>query len=258
MTIVIRYPNTAESQKIFNERMQTPPDQIRDGDVWNTIKELAPQWMERKRAGICLPDRPVLRSEYWKEHAKYSRPVLFTQLDQFIDNTLGVGKTAIDIGCGTGIITQKLLEAGWNVIAVDPCFEALEILASNNLTYADQLTLICKKITKFTPQSPVDLVVCKEVLSYVNPAKFQAVWEKIYNSLKKDGALFGTLIAEDPSKLTFVNQLKEIGAWALPDKQQILTLLEGTGYKVEKTAHSIHAQLEGNPRSTYQFSAQKI
>jgi hypothetical protein len=137
----------------------------------------------------------------------------------------------------------------------------LEILANNNHKYWDQLTLVCKSIAKFTPEKPVDLVVCKDVFSHLSTAKFQAVWEKIHHHfLKKDGFLMGTLHTadKDPSKLVTLNKLKEIGAWLVPDKRLLLPLLEETGYKVEKTYNSIHAQLDQGPRLVFQFSAQKI
>lgn len=259
MSTVIRYPKTNESEKIFAERMQTPPEESKEDNVWNIIKELAPPWIERKKAGICMPGFPMVRKEYWGEQAKYCQPNSFAQLDQFIDNTFGPGKTAIDLGCGTGHITKKLLDCGWNVIAVDPCFSALEKLANIDQSYGN-LTLICKKATKFTPEFPVDLVVCKEVLPYINPSKFQSVWEKIHHLyLKKGGHLIGTLFSVGPDPTTFAtaNKLKEIGAWLLPSKQHILPMFEETGYIIEKNPISIHTQLEGKSRLIFQFTAQK-
>lgn len=272
MQSVIRYPNTVESIKIFKERMliieadpsinELTEDDLKSSSViWIKIKELAPKWLERKKAGIAIPSYPIFRKDYWTEFSKNCAPSNFIQLEQFIKKTNGVGKTAIDMGCGTGYITKSLLEKGWNVIAVDPCFNALEILAEKNKPYLDQLTLVCKSITKFTPDHPVDLVVCKDVFPHMNPSKFQAVFQKIHHLyLKKDGFLMGTIFATDnaPSKISKMNQLKEIGAWFLPDKRFILPMLEGTGYKVERTSNSLHTKLEKGPRLCFQFSAQKI
>lgn len=259
MSTIIRYPKTVESKFFFEQRMQIPdPDEIKEGDVWSTIKELAPKWMERKRAGICIPGYPIFKNDYWKEHSKCSKPTPFIQFDQYLENTFGVGKTAIDIGCGKGHTTQKLLECGWNVIAIDPCFEALELLANNTQSDWDQLTLVCKSITKFTPEHPVDLVVCKDVFPHLNPAKFKAVWEKIHHLfLKKNGFLIGTIFST-PSKLDTSNQLKEIGAWFVPDKRMILPMIEEIGYKVEITERSIHKQLKNEQNFVFQFMAQKI
>lgn len=270
MQPIIRYPNTEESHRIFAERMLTPDlvtseltkDDVKNLDVvWNTIKDLAPKWMERKKAGIRTPNYPINRKDYWTEYSKLCKPTPFYQLDQFLDNTFPINKTAIDIGCGPGDITKKLLECGWNVIAIDPCMSALKILEANNPNYGSQLTLICKSITKYTPEHPVDLVVCKDVFCHLNPSKFQAVWKKIYHIfLKKNGFLMGTIHAadEDPSKLVTINRMKDIGAWFVPDRRFIIPILEGTGYKVEKTYNSIHAQIEEGPRLVFQFKAQKI
>lgn len=85
---------------------------------------------------------------------------------------------------------------------------------------------------------PVDLVICKDVFPYINPTKFQAVWKKIHDHfLKKGGYLMASIFSHDPSptKLTMINQLKELGAWVLPDKRLLLSMLEGTGYTLEKT-----------------------
>ena len=270
MQPIARFPSTEESMAIFAERMRLPDSEsvtVSEKDLenpdlaWSLIKELAPKWLERKKTGICTPDYPIRKKDYWNEYSNNCNPTSFIQLDQFLESTSGHGKTAIDIGCGPGDITSKLLEKGWTVIAVDPCFNALEILANNNQARMDQLTLVCKSLTKFSPEHPVDLVVCKDVFNHLNPAKFQAVFEKIHQHfLKKEGLLFGTLFSSDPasSKIVTINRLRDIGAWLLPNRRLIMPLLEGTGYKVERTSNSLHAELEGGPRLVFQFSAQKI
>ncbi len=255
---IIKTPYNPDTIKAHALKMALPNNDIpsqEDANVWILIKELAPNWLARKKEGISNPGYPIQHKDYWIGYSincKQTTP--FPQLDKFIDNTFGVGKTVIEIGPGTGQFTQKFLECGWNVIAVDPCFNALELIAHNNQTYADQLTLICKKITKFTPEYLVDLVICTDTFNYINPAKFQIVWEKIFQQfLKKDGMLFGSLFVNHPNpvKLKTINQYKELGAWFVPDSSHVRPLLEGTGYTIKETA-TINASL------IHQFIAQKI
>lgn len=253
ITITPNYPDTVKAHAL---KMAQPNNDIpsqEDGNVWNTIKELAPNWLARKKQGISHPGYPVNYKDYWTVFSYNCKPSQFPQLDAFINDTFPIGKTFIEIGSGRGFYTAKLLESGWSGIVVDPCSSALEILANNNQTYADQLTRVCKKITHFIPEEPVDLVVCKDTFNYINPSKFQTVWENIFHRfLKKDGMLFGTLFVNNPdhSKLKTINQYKELGAWLIPDSRFIKPLLEDTGYTIIKTTSSTSWIVQ-------QFSAKK-
>jgi len=95
------------------------------------------------------------------------------------------GKTAVDLGAGTGFMTHGLLKAGLNVYAVDQSEEMLSLLKEK---YKDCETLACIAAdgTKLPlPDSFADYVFANMFLHHVqDPA---AAIREMYRILKPDG-----------------------------------------------------------------------
>lgn len=69
----------------------------------------------------------------------------------------GPGKTALDVGAGTGMLTRHLLELGGDVIAIDPNPDMLARLRDR---WPELHTLSCRAEKTPLPGESVDLVAC--------------------------------------------------------------------------------------------------
>lgn len=243
------YPCTRQTIETFYSRMNKPnedipsiqltEDNVRDMEtIWTTINELAPKWVERKKSGIAVPNEPINHKDFWGEFAIKHSPGNMPILTAFIDQSNGNGKFGLVLGSGKGGEVNSLLEKGWSVIAIDFSSVALEILAKNNQPAIDsgKLKVIQSNVTKYAPDLPVDLVVCQNILPYVNPGKFKALWEKIPSFLKANGTFIGSFSTTSSHKdqIIEMNKVKEVGGWFLPDRRMAKPLLMSAGYKIEK------------------------
>ncbi len=161
-------------------------------EIWSAIHALKTAWLNNKTE--------TCRKEYWGNYAKKASSIPFRLLDDFLLHYDKKSKVAIDLGCGKGDLTKTLLSKGWSVIAVDYSPTALEVVSSTcpQEIKSGHLKVICSSITKYIPDNPVDLVLCRNVLSYINPGKFQALFERIHNLfLKDDATLLGTIFTSE-------------------------------------------------------------
>lgn len=265
------YPCTTETIQAFYSRVSKPnkdipsipltEENVRDLEtIWQAINELSLNW---KKKGFCVPKEPTESKAFWGEFAKKHNGDKMPLLQEFIDQSQGKGKVAIDLGCGKGEMVKPLLEKGWTVIAVDFSEQALEVLSKNNKPAIDsgQLTVIKANINKYKPELAVDLVICKNVLPYINPGKFKAMWEKIPSFLKTNGVFIGSIgtSSSHPDQLIEMNKVKEVGGWFLPDRRMVRPLLEEAGYKVEKCIfHKNLVHLEPKDQILIHFQGKKL
>lgn len=268
------YPCTDLTISAFHKRVKAPNDDIPTIElndvnvrnlevIWTTINDLSPKWIERKKCGLRIPSEPIERKAFWGTFAEKWTGDDMPILNDFILQTNGKGKIAIDLGCGRGVVTQALLKQGWNVIAVDNSPKVLELLSKMNKSALEsgQLKVFTCNITKFKPDETADLVICKNTLPYINPGKFQTLWKKIPKDfLKEKGILIGTLFttASHPEQLVEMNKIKEVGGWFIPDRRMVRPLLENAGYKVEKCIfHKNIPKLEPKDQINIHFIAVK-
>lgn len=82
---------------------------------------------------------------------------------------LAPGFTALDVGCGTGNITLKLLRAGFQVTALDLSQPMLDILATKMGTGISSLQMVCQDIDTFLQSSfeTYDVVTISAVLHHL-------------------------------------------------------------------------------------------
>lgn len=242
-----RYPVTNQTKMDFHQRIHAPnPDipsielteeNVRNLEViWKTINELVPRWLSIKENGFHIPNLPITPKDYWGSYATQYDKDPFDLLEAFSE---GKGKTAIDLGCGWGDVTQCLLKYGYTVTAVDNSPSAIKIIKALNPAEikSGQLKVVQASISKYTPDEPADLVVCKDVLPYVNPSKLQPLLNKIHDTfIKEDGSLLGTFFSTTPhpDQQVIMNQLKEAGAWFIPDRRMVKPLLEDSGFHIDK------------------------
>ncbi len=112
-------------------------------------------------------------------------------LDQLISKYGAPGKDMIDLGCGTGSISLRLAQKGYNVLGID-CSEEM-------LTQADQkfrennivIPLYHQDIRQLVMNKTVDIVISTfDTLNYILDEKdIERTFKNVFEVLKKD-ALF--------------------------------------------------------------------
>ncbi|WP_307834757.1 class I SAM-dependent methyltransferase [Paractinoplanes lichenicola] len=80
----------------------------------------------------------------------------------------GVGRDAIDLGCGAGIETRALLRAGWRVYAADGVPGTRErVLAATDESDPAWLTVQVTDLRALSDLPPADLIYAAYSLPYV-------------------------------------------------------------------------------------------
>ena len=188
------------------------------------------------------------------------RPLLGLAVRAWRDGTSSAGTTgpvgsgtaerrpvAVDLGCGEGIETTALLDAGWEVHAVDAEAAALARLADRTgAVHRDRLTVQHRSFAQLSTLPPADLVHSSYALPYCAPAHFGPLWTAVRDCLRPGGVLALQLFgdrdsaAPDPG-MTFHTRAE---AEALLDGLQIVHWDEedamGTSYTGPKHWHVFH------------------
>jgi cyclopropane fatty-acyl-phospholipid synthase-like methyltransferase len=103
-----------------------------------------------------------------------------------------LGKSLLDIGCGTGKLTSKFAAAGFDVQAIDLSEEMLSMAQQRFAQNNQQIPLFCMSMSELSGFEEIDVaIIAIDSLNYV--AKEQQVtktFSAVYESLKKDGHFF--------------------------------------------------------------------
>ncbi|HEY9757253.1 MAG TPA: class I SAM-dependent methyltransferase [Oculatellaceae cyanobacterium] len=105
---------------------------------------------------------------------------------------------AVDLGCGIGQETAELLSRGWSVDAIDFSQEGIDRLLARPEASANQERLHAR-VQSFSDADwqRANLVLACASLPYGPPACFDAVWNKIVNSLEPGGYFAGNFFGPD-------------------------------------------------------------
>ena len=120
------------------------------------------------------------------------RPLLLKVLEFYN----GFAGYAVELGCGGGVDTIELLNAGWKVYAVDNTAYGFEYIKRNVST--DKLSNVTFKQTSFERMDipDADLIYSSFSISYCKPDSFDLFWSKIVNALKPGGRFAGNFFGE--------------------------------------------------------------
>lgn len=130
-------------------------------------------------------------SDYYDEYEdREPRAILLDVLDAFGD----AGRTAVDLGCGSGIDTLAILQRGWSVFAIDAEQEAIDRLRARVPT--DLATRLHTSVsTMEAVELPAaDLVWASFSLFFCDPARFDGVWGRIRGAVRPGGRFAGQLL----------------------------------------------------------------
>ena len=129
---------------------------------------------------------------------------------EFMDIQKNTGK-AIDIGCGAGRDTIYLVKNGWNVIAIDK--EDTKQVITNKLNDKEiQKFIFLQSDFENIKLEKNNLVIANYSLPFCNKNKFQEFWNKIVNSIEKDGYFVGNFFGKndewntETGKMIFFNR----------------------------------------------------
>lgn len=126
---------------------------------------------------------------YEATKAKPPRPLLVKAIE-FVENK---GK-AIDLGAGNLNDTKFLLNEGFEVIAIDK--SPLMAEEAKNIPH-EKLRVQTVGFEEFNfPTEEYDLATAMFALPFTSPQRFNEVFEKIRNSLKKGGIFCGQLFGD--------------------------------------------------------------
>ena len=91
--------------------------------------------------------------------------------------------TAIDLGCGNGVLTAALKEKGLNITGLDASPEQLDIARTN---YPD-ISFVLADATNFTVKKPVDLVFSNAVFHWIDRERQKDMLACVARALRPGG-----------------------------------------------------------------------
>lgn len=90
--------------------------------------------------------------------------------------------SALEIGCSIGVLTERLAARCDRLLAVDAA-EAAADAARERLADEEHVTVERRELPETFPPGPFDLVVCSEVLYYLDAPAFEAMLDAIAREL---------------------------------------------------------------------------
>lgn len=129
---------------------------------------------------------------------------------KFIELNVEPGN-AVDIGCGAGRDTVCLIKKGWNVVAIDT--ENVESLITSKLSEKElkQFKFSRQKF-EYIELEKNNLIVANFSLSFCNKNNFKKLWDKINDSILKEGYFVGNFFGVNDEwkktkvEMTFLNK----------------------------------------------------
>lgn len=140
-------------------------------------------------------------------------------------------QNALDIGCGDGFFTFKLLELEYKVDAIDVSSEAIKSTKERVKTIGMEnfVSLYNQDIFEFEPKQKYDIILCLEVLEHVE--KDICALKQIKNWLKRDGLL----ILSVPYRKDLWNYSDDVGGhYRRYSKHELTEKLKIANFEVEE------------------------
>lgn len=129
--------------------------------------------LDRLHYGMWLDDDELTYDNLKKAQIRY---------EDFLIESIPAGvKTVLDVGCGTGVLTQKLLDAGYDVEGLSPDINQKKVFTENVKAKFHHTTF-----GRFEPEHPYDCLIMSESAQYII---MDRLFETAKRSLKKGGFL---------------------------------------------------------------------
>jgi trans-aconitate methyltransferase len=137
---------------------------------------------------------------YQKVSGRQARPLLKDALEHAGTSNPDMPRQAIDLGCGDGTETLILLEQGWRVLAIDGEPAAItQLRAKAPAEVTDRLETRVATFEAIGDLPAADLIHASLSLPFCHPQHFNALWDKIANSITSGGWFAGNLFGVNDS-----------------------------------------------------------
>lgn len=152
------------------------------------------------------------------------------------------GEHILDLGCGTGYLTQQIHDLGANVKGTD---SSPEMIRQAKITYPD-IDFAVEDATSFKVKEKYDAVFSNAVLHWIKNT--DAMMDCVYNSLKPGGRFVAEMGGKgnvqkliEATKQVLRNhgytKQAETQVWYFPSIAEYATKLEAHGFRVTFAAH---------------------
>jgi tellurite methyltransferase len=149
-----------------------------------------------RHPGVDAEGRRWLAYYRWTAH-RPPRELLLKALDKIeSERRPRRGRTAVDLGFGSGTDTLELLRRGWRVLAVDGQAVAAQFLARRvPARWRSRLTIVVDRLEELElPRT--DLVYAGFSLPFCAPDRFPALWTTIREAVRVRGHFAGQLFGD--------------------------------------------------------------
>ena len=152
-------------------------------------------------------------------------------------------QTALDAGCGSGVVSNYLAEKCDRVVGIDVSQEAIEFATSK---YGSSTHSFCRAdLQSANSVGNFDLIVCFEVLEHLEPAQVQGVLNEFFSSAN-NGAKLCITVPNSRSLWPFIEwildtfhlvpKLKNEQHLSHFNKSNLAEMLRNSGWKVDQIA----------------------
>lgn len=128
---------------------------------------------------------------FYAEAERRGPSLLLSRAMNLVENHPGT-RQAIDLGCGAGKEAQQLLQAGWDVLAVDSAPEAIaRTLANCSVPQAGVLSTCLADFERLPDLPRSSLIHAGLALPFCHPAGFQRLWAQVLQAVEPGGVFVG-------------------------------------------------------------------
>ncbi|MEG0858655.1 MAG: class I SAM-dependent methyltransferase [Pseudomonas sp.] len=127
-------------------------------------------------------------------------------------------RQAVDLGCGAGNDSRFLLEAGWDVLAIDREEAAINRVGMAGQGFPNgQLQAVAQPFEGLNRLPSASLVYAGMALPFCHPEHFVKLWSTVLSALEPGGVFAGNLFGDrdDWANRTFMNFHSEAQARSL-------------------------------------------
>ncbi len=134
------------------------------------------------------------QAEYWwdLEHGAFRslHQINPIRMGFILDNISLLGKRALDVGCGGGILTESLFVEGAEVTGIDLAKNSIEVAKKHALHQNYSINYECVEISEKVVEykDRFDIITCMEMLEHVPDPQY--IISNISKMLDKDGIAF--------------------------------------------------------------------
>lgn len=133
---------------------------------------------------------------YYEHHRDRPASSLFrTALG--LASILTISRKAVDLGCGSGNETRALLQAGWDVLAIDREPTAIEMVHAIGLDHpAAKLETATQRFESLESLPSSSLIHAGMALPFCHPDHFEKFWSVVMSALLPGGIFVGQLFGD--------------------------------------------------------------